>query len=100
MNDFRKVLEEAIESLQHTYPAMPKQQEWTGLEICVKDEEWEPADMRTWRSWTGRRKIWGIEHHGPIYVLDSKDDSAPFTGKRICMCEICQKHVDVTLKPN
>ena len=100
MEDFRKVLEEAIEALQDTYPVMPKKEERTGLEIEVKPDEWENSDLRTWRSWTGRRKIWGVEHHGPIYILDSKDDSKPFTGHRVCKCSTCQEHVDSRLKAN
>jgi hypothetical protein len=100
MEEFRKVLEEAIEALQDNYSAMPNKQEWTGLEIEVKPNEWENSDLRTWRSWTGRRKIWGIEHHGPIYIIDTKDDSTPYTGSRLCKCSICQEHVDPRLKSN
>ena len=100
MDDFTKVLEEAIDTLQDMYPSMPKVQEHTGLQIEVKDNVWDHTDLRTWRSWTGRRMIWGVEHHGPVYVIDSKDDSKPFTGARICKCSVCQTDVHPVLKSN
>lgn len=100
MSEFLKVLEEAIDTLQHTYPDMPKHEEHTGLLIEVKNDVWENSDLRTWRAWTGRRKIWGIEHHGPVYVIDSKDDTKPYTGSRMCKCDACQVHVDSRVKSN
>jgi hypothetical protein len=74
----------------------------TGLEICTDHatDTWISADRNLWRSWTGRRKIWGIEYHGPVYNLDSPEDSAPWSGIRSCSCQICQKNVDDHLKPN
>lgn len=100
MDEFRKVLEEAIDYIQHTYPPMQSAQENTGLEIEVQPDVWEYTNLRTWRAWTGRRKIWGFEHHGPVYIVDSKDDSKPYEGARVCKCSLCQAHVLPTLKSN
>jgi hypothetical protein len=100
MDEFIKVLEEAIDTLQHTYANVPKIQEYTGLQIEISDGEWQHSDHVTWRAWTGRRRIWGLEHHGPVYVLNSKDDSVAYTGRRFCKCSICQSHIDATIKSN
>jgi len=70
-----------------------------GLEVNVAADEWIPATQVLWRSWTGRRKVWGMEYHGPVFNID-RDDSVPFSGKRICGCKICQEHVSPEMKPN
>ena len=70
-----------------------------GLEVNIAAEEWIPATKVLWRSWTGLRKVWGMEYHGPVYNID-RDDSVPFSGKRVCGCKICQEHVSPELKPN
>ena len=70
-----------------------------GLAIEVADGEWIPSTQVLWRSWTGRRKVWGLEWHGPVFNID-RDDSVPYTGKRVCTCTICQEHVASVAKPN
>jgi hypothetical protein len=70
-----------------------------GLEVNVAGDEWIPATQVLWRSWTGRRKVWGMEYHGPVFNID-RDDSVPFSGKRVCGCAICQEHVSPEMKPN
>ena len=70
-----------------------------GLSVLVKDT-WVEAERSTWRSWTGRRAIWGLEYHGDVYKFDSEDDSTPWTGRRSCGCATCQRHVVVESKTN
>jgi hypothetical protein len=70
-----------------------------GLAIEVADGEWIPSTQVLWRSWTGRRSVWGLEWHGPVFNVD-RDDSVPYAGKRVCTCTICQEHVHPTAKPN
>jgi hypothetical protein len=41
----------------------------------------------------------GLEYHGPVFNID-RDDSVPFSGKRVCGCKICQEHVSPEMKPN
>ena len=100
MDKLSKVLEEVIDVLQHTYSEMPKVEEHTGLMIELSQGEWEHSDYKTWRAWSGRRRIWGLEHHGVIYFINSKDDSNPYTGSRICKCSVCQTDVHPTIKAN
>ena len=70
-----------------------------GLEVHLGND-WIPITADMWRSWTGRRRIWGIEHHGPVYAVGTQDESTPWTGVRECACSTCQAHVEPTLKPN
>lgn len=100
MDEFSKVLEETIDTLQDMYHSMPKVYEHTGLQVEVIEGEWEHSDLRTWRAWTGRRRVWSVEYHGQVYVIDSKDDSHPYTGKRTCRCSVCQTHVVAAAKSN
>lgn len=79
--------------IQHADEAIPS----TGLEIMIQGT-WLPIDLRTWRSWTGRRAMWGREYHGPVFVLDSGDTH--WSGKRICTCSDCQSTVSPELRPN
>lgn len=51
-------------------------------------EGWFPADLRTWRAWTGRRAVMGREYHGPVFYMDSDEDQ--WSGRRICTCPRCQ----------
>lgn len=71
----------------------------TGMEIQVQSD-WFPADRQTWRSWTGSRRLWGVEYHGPVYVYMSPEGSMPFTGRRQCGCKTCQEHVLPHFRPN
>lgn len=100
MDEFSKVLEAAIDTLQDIYHNMPQVYEHTGLQIEVMEGEWEHSDLRTWRAWTGLRRLWNVEYHGPIYVIDSAADSRPYAGKRTCRCAVCQTHVAATTKSN
>jgi len=70
-----------------------------GLLVEVADGEWIPSTQILWRSWTGRRQVWGMEYHGPVFNVD-RDDSVPYAGKRVCSCSICQEHVIPAAKPN
>ena len=70
-----------------------------GLTIEVAEGEWIPSTQVLWRSWTGRRKVWGMEYHGPVFNVD-RDDSVPYVGKRVCTCSKCQEHVESSMKPN
>ena len=58
-----------------------------------------PVGLDVWRSWTGRRYIFGIEHHGPVYEF-GKSETTPWSGSRICFCSTCQTHVAPKLRPN
>ena len=69
----------------------------TGLEIMVEDT-WFPADPATWRAWTGQRRVWGQEYHGPVYAIDAP--STAWSGKRICNCSACQSTVSPGLRLN
>ena len=100
MDEFSKVLEETIDTLQDMYHSMPVEYEHTGLQVEVSEGEWEHSDLRTWRAWTGRRRVWNVEYHGHVYVIDSKDDSLPYAGKRTCRCSVCQTHVAAAVKSN
>ena len=68
------------------------------LEIEVGDK-WIPAEAPLWRAWTGRRTVWGMEYHGPVYTLEDKD-GAPWDGPRVCGCHKCQAHVRAEHRPN
>lgn len=70
-----------------------------GAEILSGDA-WVAADKDTWRSWTGHRRIWGIEYHGPVYNYLSPEGSPPYTGRRVCPCAECQSNVMPTLRIN
>lgn len=95
-----KVIEEAIDILQHTYSEMSTNQKYTGLQIEVADDEWQNSDLRTWRAWTGLRRVWGLEHHGDVYDIASIDDCHPYTGRRRCQCNVCQSSVATETKSN
>lgn len=71
----------------------------SGLEIDVSGT-WTPADREMWRAWTGPRRFWGIEYHGPVYNYKSQEGSKPYTGKRLCNCQTCQEHVLPQFRPN
>jgi len=61
---------------------------------------WIPSDRKLWRSWTGRRAVWGLEYHGPIYAMESTNDSTPWDGPRECNCDKCQSNVKPTSRSN
>jgi hypothetical protein len=71
----------------------------TGLEVEVEGD-WIPTSIDVWRAWTGRRKLWGFEHHGPVYSFGHSDESPPYAGRRVCNCGKCQLHVKPELRPN
>ena len=99
------LLEEVTKQLEDAFalPAAPFPTDelipHQGLAIEVADGEWIPSTQVLWRSWTGRRSVWGLEWHGPVFNVD-RDDSVPYAGKRVCTCKICQEHVHPTAKPN
>ena len=63
-----------------------------GLQVWI-DGAWEPAAIGVWRSWTGHRALWGQMHHGPVYAMNTVDDTVPWNGPRACKCSTCQSHV-------
>lgn len=71
----------------------------TGMHVMLVDV-WVPAELSIWRSWVGRRALWGQEYHGPVFSVEAKDDSVPWTGKRQCTCPTCQRHVAPESRPN
>lgn len=113
MNDANKDLLDALykilgtkppvdEALPPTEPPRPRADVVMGgggAEI-LSGETWIAADKETWRSWTGHRRIWGIEHHGPVYNYLSPEGSLPYTGRRVCTCAECQANVTPTLRDN
>lgn len=70
-----------------------------GLEICLSGEDWIPSSMLLWRSWTGLRRVWCMEYHGPVFSFESPERT-PFTGRRVCGCKICQEHVECKYRHN
>lgn len=99
------ILEEVTKQLEDAF-ALPTSASPTdeiiphmGLEVEVAEGDWIPSTQVLWRSWTGRRKVWGIEYHGPVFNID-RDDSSLWTGKRVCTCDKCQENVSSSMKPN
>lgn len=70
------------------------------LQVQVHGGTWLSVTSDIWRAWTGPRRIWGVEHHGPVYPVGSTEGSAPYAGARVCRCSVCQEHVHPTAKPN
>lgn len=70
------------------------------LEVQVHGEQWLPVSTEIWRAWTGPRRVWGIEYHGPVFPLGAADESKPYDGARVCRCRQCQEHVHPTARPN
>ena len=68
--------------------------------VLINTNEWYPVDYNIWRSWCGKRILLGYEFHGPVYIYNSPDNSLPWPGRRICTCNICQTHVQPSLKLN
>lgn len=98
LEEVTKQLEEAFALPATPFPTdeiIPHQ----GLAIEIAEGEWIPSTQVLWRSWTGRRSVWGLEWHGPVFNVD-RDDSVPYTGKRVCTCSKCQEHVESSMKPN
>jgi len=71
----------------------------TGMQVEL-DQAWIPTTYQVWRSWTGRRALWGKEIHGPIYAMTTVDNSTPWSGARSCGCPVCQEHVLPISRPN
>jgi len=69
------------------------------MDVLLGDD-WLPVEYAVWRSWTGRRMLWGHEFHGPVYLVDSPSDAEPWTGSRACGCKACQQHVQPSMKMN
>lgn len=70
-----------------------------GMEVLI-DGDWIPADPVTWRAWTGHRRLWGVEYHGPVTAVDAKPGAPPWTGPRTCRCATCQSQVPPALRGN
>lgn len=69
-----------------------------GHEVLL-GSEWMPSSPETWRSWTGLRRLWGVEYHGDVYAYGSTGET-PWRGLRHCYCETCQRHVESKFRPN
>ena len=67
------------------------------VEIKVKSN-WVPTTSEIFRSWTGHRRIWGMEYHGPVYVLGK--DEKTYSGARLCPCAVCQESVSPEFRMN
>lgn len=93
------VLNEAVTTLTSgLYPAdsiVPH-----GGKSVMVEGSWIPVDAKLWRSWTGRRAVWGMEYHGPVYSVESSVDTKPWDGPRECSCQKCQSHVAILSRPN
>jgi hypothetical protein len=67
-------------------------------------EEWIPATPELFRAWTGLRRIFGMEFHGPVWNFgtdpESTPEAQPYAGARVCTCSECQKHVAPQLRLN
>lgn len=87
------ILNVAFNALEVDAPVPPPP-----LEIEA-DGKWIAADLSVWRAWTGRRTVWGMEYHGPVYALHAKDET-PWDGPRVCVCGKCQQHVRAEHRPN
>lgn len=59
---------------------------------------WAPASVEDWSAWTGLRRVWGVEYHGPVNYKDKKDKL--YTGPRGCPCDKCQETVEPRFKMN
>ena len=67
-----------------------------GLYIRLLDpagEYWHPVVRELWSSYTGRRAVWGIEYHGPVFV---EGQTTPWRGRRVCGCQTCQADVEAS----
>jgi hypothetical protein len=101
LDTLAEALEAAAPGPEASYedPAMADVALSNGL-MCLVQDTWMPVEVQVWRSWTGRRAIFGMEYHGPVYSMNSPDDSEPFDGRRACSCDSCQLHVAPEKRPN
>lgn len=101
-NDIESMLE-AAEEVQNALGEDPTDapRRNSGLQIWDENlESWIPVRRELWRSWTGHRAVWGIDYHGPVYSIESKTDSIPWSGPRLCHCRTCQEHVSPQSRVN
>lgn len=93
--DFAKELIQELAMPFEDDTAPPK----SGLDIEAAGS-WLSVGGDVWRAWSGRRMLWGIEYHGPVYALGTPEGSQPWDGARTCGCHECQRHVRPELRPN
>ena len=104
MDDIKKILEDIGDILGGTAGSVPPLEDEDGpllsgpVEVMVKDS-WTPVTKEIFASWTGLRRIWGIEYHGPVVYKDCKNGSQ-YTGPRSCSCAVCQSTVEPKFKMN
>ena len=99
--DATKIAEQFLEETRELLGGLPQEGEEPvpgPVEIKV-GSQWTAVGAPVFRAWTGQRRIWGIEYHGPVYVMGAKEETL-FTGKRICPCAECQKSVVPEFKYN
>lgn len=65
----------------------------------LRGDTWIPVSKEDFASWTGPRRIWGIEYHGPVTYKNCKNGSQ-YTGPRSCPCNTCQSTVESKFKMN
>lgn len=68
------------------------------LEIERSKDVWVVAKEDVFSSWTGRRRMNGMEHHGRVTYID--DPRKTYRGHRICGCSVCQSDVEPRHKFN
>lgn len=84
--DVHALIEDLIAAEAELMPGTDEMMPRTGLEVEDHDV-WQPATESVWRAWTGRRAVWGIEYHGPVYAIGASEDAGPWTGSRVCACK-------------
>jgi hypothetical protein len=94
MDAKQRIEHESTKPVADVTSAMPRT-----FEILYADE-WIAADRSVWRSWTGRRRLWGVEYHGDVYDVRTTDDDAAWDGPRTCHCVTCQRNVRPACRPN
>jgi hypothetical protein len=51
-------------------------------------DAWVPVNATYFRKYAGRRRLLGVEYHGPVFIDGVSD--VVYTGPRICSCDKCQ----------
>lgn len=95
LSDILKDIEDIVSGLTDSTHEEPLT---TGPVEVFVGGNWMPTTLEDWSAWTGLRRVWGIEYHGPVSYKDKKDKL--YTGPRGCPCETCQETVEPRFKMN
>jgi len=57
---------------------------------------WVLVESDIFGSWTGLRRVNGVEHHGPVTYIEG----GLYRGTRVCGCGLCEVHVEPKFKKN